>query len=327
MKRTLQQILIVFSLVVAIVATYPQQGEAQQHLVTVGTGGHTGLYYPTGIALSDIVNQTRHKHGYRFAVETTKGSRYNLKAVQAGELDFGFVQSDVHYQAFKGIGPYTKQGPAKTLRSVMSIAVEPLHIVVKDDSGINQLVDLKGKKINAGRRGSGNLEMTRLIMEAMGWSKETFSQITYKESALQGDALCQGDIDALFLTVANQSKTLTDLTEKCHMKFVNISGQEIDKYLDNHGFVGKAVIPGGVYPGISQKTSTIGPLTTLVVNERVPDDIVYQLVNAVFSNFEGLKKAHPAFADLEKKRMVKVGLTAPLHDGASRYYKKSGLLQ
>lgn len=299
---------------------------AKQKLVTFGTGSTVGLYYPTGVALGELVNEGRHEHGYRFAVETTSGSRYNLKSVQAGEQDFGFVQSDVHYNAYMGKGRFEKQGKAKTLRSVMSVAMEPLHIITRADAEILDLEGLKGKKVNAGARGSGHLEMFHLFLKAMDWEEKDFAEVRKRKNTGQAENLCAGKIDALFVTVPNNSKFVTDLSNQCDIAFVAISGPDIDTFVAKQGFLGKTTIRGGQDEGGNADTATIGPVTTLVVNERVSTDIVYQLVKAVFDNFEGLRNAHPAFADLKKEEMVHVGLTAPLHTGAKKYYKEAGLL-
>ncbi|HSK40604.1 MAG TPA: TAXI family TRAP transporter solute-binding subunit, partial [Arenibaculum sp.] len=86
-------------------------------------------------------------------------------------------------------------------------------------------------------------------------------------------------------------------------------------------------IPGGMYQGNPEPTETFGVKATIVSSSEVPDDVVYQTTRVVFENFEDFQRLHPAFQTLTKEAMVGEGLTAPLHEGARRYYEEAGLLQ
>ena len=142
--------------------------------ITIGTGGVTGVYYPTGGAICRLVNRGRRDHGIRCSVESTGGSIYNLNALRKGEMDLAVAQSDWQYHAFKGTEYFSEQGPMDDLRSVFSIHNEAFTVVARADAGINTIDDIVGKRVNIGNTGSGMRATMNVIMEAKGWDKTSF---------------------------------------------------------------------------------------------------------------------------------------------------------
>ena len=129
---------------------------AEQTFVTIGTGGVTGVYYPTGGAICRLVNKGRKEHGIRCSVESTGGSVYNTRTIRQGELDFGVVQSDVQAAGLNGTGAFAEDGPYEDLRALFSVHPEPMHLMVRADSRHrNSVEDLRGKKVNIANPGSG----------------------------------------------------------------------------------------------------------------------------------------------------------------------------
>ncbi len=147
---------------------------ADQKFVTIGTGGVTGVYYPTGGSICRLVNKNRKVHGIRCSVESTGGSIYNLNTIAAGELDMGVCQSDWQYHAYNGTSKFEKIGPNKNLRAVFSVHPEPFTVVARKDSGIKHFKDLKGKRVNIGNPGSGQRGTMEVVMKAYGWTKADF---------------------------------------------------------------------------------------------------------------------------------------------------------
>jgi len=126
-----------------------------EEFITIGTGGVTGVYYPTGGAICRLVNKGRKEHGVRCSVESTGGSVYNINTIREGELEFGVAQSDWQYHAFNGSSKFEEAGPFENLRAVFSVHPEPFTVVARADSGITNFEDLKGKRVNIGNPGSG----------------------------------------------------------------------------------------------------------------------------------------------------------------------------
>ena len=298
--------------------------EAQQQFISVGTGGVTGVYYPTGGAICRLVNKGRKTHGIRCSAESTGGSVYNINTIRAGELDFGVAQSDWQYHAYNGTSKFKKAGAFKDLRAVFSVHPEPFTVVARADSKIKNFGDLKGKRVNIGNPGSGQRGTMEVVMNAMGWNKGVFKLASELKSSEQSQALCDNKIDAMVFTVGHPSGSIKEATTSCKSSLVNVTGAAIDKLVKDNDFYRHATIPGGMYSGNANDTKTFGVGATFVSSTRVAERVAYEVVKAVFENFASFKKLHPAFSVLKEKEMIKDGLSAPLHDGAAKYYKEKG---
>ncbi len=299
--------------------------DAKDSFITIGTGGVTGVYYPTGGAICRLFNKSRKTHGIRCSVESTGGSVYNLNTIRAGELDMGVAQSDWQYHAYNGTSKFKDKGANKNLRAVFSVHPEPFTVVARADAGIKTFADLKGKRVNIGNPGSGQRGTMEVLMNALGWKKSDFSLASELKSAEQSKALCDNKIDAMVFTVGHPSGSIKEATTTCDTVLVSVTGPAVDKLVKDNDYYRTATIPGGMYRGNPDDVKTFGVGATFVSSTNTPADVVYQVVKAVFENFDSFKKLHPAFANLKKEEMVKDGLSAPVHDGAKRYYKEAKL--
>jgi TRAP transporter TAXI family solute receptor len=314
---------LVLAALIAGGAAAPPTATAQQKFITIGTGGVTGVYYAAGGAICRLVNKDRAKHGLRCSVESTGGSVFNVNTIKAGELDMGVAQSDVHYNAVKGLKQFT--GAAyPDLRSVLSLHPEPFTVVARKEAGIKALADFKGKRFNVGNPGSGTRASMEELLAALGWKMSDFALAAELKADEHGPALCDGKIDGFFYAVGHPSANIQDPTTTCGAQLIPLTGPAIDKLVKDNPYYALATIPGGLYPNNPQPTRTYGVLATFVTSSKVPADVVYQVVKAVFDNFEDFKKLHPALAHLTPEAMVKNGLVAPLHEGALKYYKEKG---
>ncbi|MFC1813666.1 TAXI family TRAP transporter solute-binding subunit [Thermodesulfobacteriota bacterium] len=327
MKKTLViGVALLFGFVMIMGAT-PTTAQAKTLYVTIGTGGVTGVYYPTGGSICRLVNKTRKDHGIRCSVESTGGSVYNLNTIRAGELDMGVAQSDWQYHAYHGTSKFKDQGPNKDLRAVFSVHPEPFTVVARKDSGIKNFMDLKGKRVNIGNPGSGQRGTMEVVMKALGWTKDSFKLASELKSAEQSKALCDNKIDAIVFTVGHPSGSIKEATTSCDSIIVPVTGKAIDKLVKDNDYYRTATIPGGMYRGTDTDTKTFGVGATFVSTAKVPERVIYNVVKAVFENFDDFKKLHPAFSVLKKEEMIKDGLSAPLHRGAVKYYKEAGLMK
>ena len=299
--------------------------QAQQKYMTIGTGGVTGVYYPAGGAICRLVNKDRAKHGIRCSVEATGGSVFNINTIKAGELDMGIVQSDVQYNAYNGREQFGS-GAFRELRAVLSLHPEPFTVVARKEANLKTFDDFKGKRFNVGNPGSGTRASMEELLAAMEWKMSDFSLAFELKADEQGPALCDGKIDGFFYGVGHPSANIQDPTTVCGAKLISLTGPVIDQLVKSKPYYAYATIPGGMYPNNPQDTHTYGVLATLVSSSNVPADTVYRVVKAVFDNFDEFKKLHPAFQMLDPKHMIKDGLSAPLHDGALRYYRERGWL-
>jgi len=296
---------------------------AQQQFISIGTGGVTGVYYPTGGAICRLVNKNRKEHGIRCSAESTGGSIYNINTIKAGELEFGVAQSDWQFHAYNGTSKFEDQGKFENLRAVFSVHPEPVTIVARADAGIKNISDIKGKRLNIGNPGSGTRGTWEVIEEALGWERKDLKLASEMKSAETGQALCDGKIDAYFWLVGHPSALTQESLATCDSHLVNATGAEIEKLVADNSYYRTATIPAGMYNN-EEDVTTFGVGATFVSSADVPEEVVYIVVKAVFENFDSFKKLHPAFANLSEAEMISDSLSAPLHDGAVKYYKERG---
>jgi uncharacterized protein len=303
----------------------PSAAEAKTKFVTIGTGGITGVYYPTGGAIAKIVNQKRKTYGIRCTVESTGGSVYNVNAVMTGDLDFGIVQSDRQYQATNGTAEWKDLGPQKDLRAVFSIHPESVTLCASVESSIRDIQDLKGKRVNIGNPGSGQRQNAIDALTAVGINLETDLHAEHVKAAEAPGLLQDGRLDAFFYTVGHPSGAIKEATAGAtKVRFVKITG--IEKLLEKYPYYARSVVPIRNYPGAmnDEDVPTFGVKATFVTSAKVPDDVVYAVTKEVFENLEAFKSLHPAYSGLTRENMLE-GLSAPIHPGAMKYYKEVGL--
>jgi TRAP transporter TAXI family solute receptor len=298
---------------------------AKTTFITIGTGGLTGVYYPTGGAIAKIVNQQRKKYGLRCTVESTNGSVYNVNAVLAGEFDFGIVQSDRQYQATKGIADWKE--PQTKLRAVFSIYPESVSLLAAIDANINTLSDLKGKRVNLGNSGSGHLGNSLDVLKSSGLDPKTDIIAQYIRPVKAPGLLQDGMTDAFFYTVGHPSGALREAISGARkVRFVPLMNKEIDRLVASLPYYSKMVIPVKEYPGVqnTHDIPTFGVCATLVTSSEISDKVVYAVTKAVFEDLGSFKKLHPAYTLVTKKNMLEC-LSAPIHPGAMKYYQEAGL--
>ncbi|MCE3232718.1 MAG: C4-dicarboxylate transporter substrate-binding protein [Rickettsiaceae bacterium] len=304
----------------------PKPSAAADKFVTIGTGGVTGVYYPTGGAICRLVNRGRKEHGIRCSVESTGGSVYNINALRDGGLDLAVAQSDWQYHSYNGTGIFADQGAFKGLRSVFSLHTEAFTVVVRADSGINTFDDIVGKRVNVGNPGSGNRATMEVIMAAKGWTKENFKVASELKGSEQPQALCDNKIDVMIYNAGHPNGAVQEVATSCDVKIISVSGSSIDSLVKDSPYYAYTIIPGGMYAGNPDDIKTFGVKATFVTSEKVDEEIIYQVVKAVFDNFDNFKTLHPVFANLDPKKMIREGNAAPLHKGAERYFKEKGLM-
>lgn len=292
--------------------------------VTIGTGGQTGVYYQVGGAICRLVNRGTSDHDIK-CTHTTGGSVANINGIRAGDLDLGVAQSDWQFHAYNGTAPDKfPDGKFEELRAVFSVHPEPFTVVARADSGISTFEDLKGKRVNLGNPGSGARATFEVVMEKMGWAAGDFALAAELKSAEQAAALCDNKIDAIVFTVGHPAGTIKEATTSCESKLINVNNDTIKELANSADYYAMATIPGGMYNGTPDDVETFGVGATFVASTKTSADVVYAITKAVFDNFDRFKKMHPAFENLDPAAMIKNNLSAPLHEGAARYYKEQG---
>lgn len=300
--------------------------QAEDKFVTIGTGGQTGVYYVVGQSVCQLVNRDTAKTQTKCNAPSTGASVANLNAIAADQMEMGIAQSDWQYHAYNGTSSFEGKKNDK-LRAVFSIHPEPFTLMARDDSGIQSFDDLKGKRVNVGDPGSGTRATMNVILTAKGWTDKEFKVASELKPAEMASVMCDNNLDAITYNVGHPNGALKEAAASCNAHLVPVTGEAIDKLVADNPYYAKATIPGGLYKGTDNPVETFGVYATLVTSADVDDDRVYAVVKAVFDNFDRFKRLHPAFANLKEQEMIKNALSAPLHNGAIRYYKERGWIQ
>jgi len=300
--------------------------QAEEKFVTIGTGGQTGVYYAVGQSICKLVNRNKKESNIKCTAPSTGGSVANLNAIKAGEMDMGVAQSDWQYHAYNGTSKFKDQGANSNLRAVFSVHPEPFTVIARTDANVKSMADLKGKKVNIGNPGSGQEGTWNVVWSALGFSNDDLALASQLKSSEQSSALCDNKVDAIIFTAGHPNGSIKEATTSCDAQLINVTGPEITALYTENEYYAPATIPGGMYKGTDKDVTTFGVGATFVSSTNTDADTIYAIVKAVFENFDRFKKLHPAFANLKEADMIVNNLSAPLHEGAKRYYKEKGWL-
>lgn len=321
--RTILSVSAVFSSLFLFAAA-PVVAASDDTEIIIGSGGRTGVYYPVAISICRLVNAGLKDHGIGCTVESTGGSVDNLKKLKAGAINFAIAQSDWQFHATKGTDVFNEVGPDQQLRSVFSLYPESFTVLALSKSKISKIQELKDRNVNIGNPGSGQRATMEIVMRAMGWDLFSFSSVREFSSQHQSQALCDGEVDAIIFVAGHPSGSIKNATSKCEATLVDVSGPEIDKLIADTKYYTQTTIPGGMYRGHKKDVGTFGVSATLVSSSITNPRLVQVLVSSVFDNLRKFKSMHPALGILKPEKMVKDGLSAPLHDAAKSYYQEKG---
>ena len=313
-------------LLTAVCLQGPLPGSAQAAELTIGTGSRAGVYYQVGRALCRVLKTNQEAHGLACEAEPSAGSIFNLENVRAGNLDLGVAQSDWQYHALSGSSRFGDAGPDDSLRSLFSVHSEPFTVVARKDSGLQSFDQLKGHRVNIGNPGSGQRGTMEVVMAAMGWTKDDFALANELPAAQQSLALCHNRVQAMVYTVGHPNASVGQATGLCDALLLPVQGEAIEKLIADNPYYAATEIPGGIYFGNEDPTPTFGVLATVVTSEALPEETAYAIVSEIFENLDAFKRMHPAFGTLKARKMIRDGLSAPLHPGAARYYEEKGWL-
>ena len=316
MKALLRQSLLVP--VVALCLAVPAQAA---EFINILTGGTSGVYYPLGVALSQIYSKAI--PGSKTAVQATKASAENLNLLQAGRGEIAFTLGDALNEAWKGNEEAGFKTPLKKLRTIAAIYPNYIQIVANADSGIKTLADLKGKRVSVGAAKSGTELNARAIFKAAGLSYEDMGKVEFLPYAESVELIKNRQLDATLQSSGLGMAAIRDLAATLPITFVAIPA-DITAKIDNAAYQG-AVIPAGTYDGQDSDVATVAITNILVSHDGVTDEVAYQMTKLMFDNLDRLGNAHSAAKDIKLQGAAK-GLPIPLHPGAERFYKEAGAL-
>lgn len=289
--------------------------------ILFGGAAITGVYYQVALQISNMMN----KHmgdKYNYIGRPTGGSVFNINALDRGAFDFAVAQSDRNWQGYNGAADWEGK-PVTSLRSVFSMHPETVMLVTRKDAGIKSVQDLKGKRVNIGNPGSGQRGNAEDVLRLYGldFTKDFNAEALQQTEASR--ALVDQKIDAFFYTVGNPSAAIEEPAQSVDLKMIPINSDAVKAFVAEHPYYIMTKIPAGTYRGIDEDVETYAVTATVVTNEAIAEEVVYDMVKTVFENLDELRASHAAFRNLKPEEMIQ-GLSAPIHPGALKYYKEKG---
>lgn len=295
---------------------------AQQKFINVLTGGQAGVYYPLGVALSQVYGKAI--PDAKATVQATKASVENLNLLQAGRGELAFTLGDSLSDAWRGVEEAGFKTQLSKLRTVAGIYDNYIQIVANADSGIKTLADLKGKRISVGAPRSGTELNARVILKAAGMSYADFSKVEYLSFAESVELMKNRQLDVTLQSAGLGVASIRDLATSIKVVLVPIPAEVVAKTGD--AAYHSSTIPANTYSGQTEAVPTAAVKNFLVTHEGVPADVVYAMTKATFDNLDTLVAAHSAAKGIVRAEAIK-SLPVPLHPGAERYYREVGLLK
>lgn len=304
------------------IATLTPLAWAQQKFINVLTGGQSGVYYPMGVALSQIYGKALPEA--KVTVQATKASAENLNLLQAGRGEIAFSLADSLSDAWKGDKEAGFPAPLKKLRAVAGIYSNFIQIIASGDSGIKTLADLKGKRISVGAPKSGTELNARAILKAAGLAYSDFAKVEYLAFGESVELMKNRQLDVTLQSAGLGVASIRDLATSVKIVVIPVPAEVVAKVGD--AAYQPAVIPANTYTGQTIDMPTVAIKNFLVSHEGVPADAVYAMTKAMFDNLPTMVAAHSAAKGVTKEGAVS-GTTVPFHAGAEKYYREIGLMK
>ncbi|MEO8856242.1 MAG: TAXI family TRAP transporter solute-binding subunit [Burkholderiaceae bacterium] len=295
---------------------------AQQQFINVLTGGQSGVYYPLGVALTQVFNKAI--PGAKATAQVTKASAENLNLLQAGRGELAFTLADALSDAWKGDAESGFPKKLDKLRGISATYNNYIQIVASADSGIKTLADLKGKRISVGAAKSGTELNARAILKAAGLTYNDLSKVEYLPFGESVELMKNRQLDATLQSAGLGVSSIRDLATSVKIVVVSVPADVIAKVGDPA--YQPAIIPANTYTGQTVDIPTVAIANFLVSHSGVSEKLAYDMTKALYENLDTLYAAHNAAKAIKRENAIK-GMPVPLHPGAERYYREVGLIK
>lgn len=290
--------------------------------ITVLTGGQSGVYYPVGVALAQILGKAI--PDVRSTAQVTKASAENLNLLQAGRGELAFALGDAVADAWAGDADAGFKEPLKNLRGFSATYNNYIQIVANADSGIRTLADLKGKRVSVGAAKSGTELNARAVFKAAGLSYADLARTEYLPFGESVELIKNRQLDATLQSAGLGVASIRDLASSVKIVIVPVP-KEVIARIGSPAYV-PAIIPANTYTGQTADVQTTAIPNFLITHSKVPDELAYQMVKAMYGNLDTLYAAHNS-AKLIKLQNATLGMPVPLHPGVERYYREVGVIK
>lgn len=312
--------MLLLSAILVLTAAVAFAADAKR--LTMGTGGTSGVYFPLGGAISQMLSN-KSNGALSITAQATGASGENMRLTEANEVDLAIVQNDVAHSAYNGLAPFKTK--LDNVRAIARLYPEYLHVVASKDSNVKALEDFKGKKVSVGARGSGNEVNCRQIFEFYGLDYNNITPIflPYGETA---DQFKDRALDGFIFTIGTPNPAIQDITTAQEVVFVPLDGAKADAVLAKFPFLVKDAIPAKTYRGQDAAVPTLSVQAILVVNKDMSDEVAYTLTKTLFENLDTVAKSHKKGEEISLAKALD-GITIPFHPGAEKYLKEKGAMK
>lgn len=311
--------IIHFVITVSFLGSFPSfANDGGTKIIKIGTGNKNALAYPVLSSMCEVFNQKNLDKNVSCQAISTGGSEDNLNGIIKGEYDAGVIKADMEYNAYNGIGVY--HGKAyRELRTVFGLHNEYLTIIVKNNSNINDIQDIKGKSVYIGNKGSGSRILVDKLLAGIGVKNHDLKEVHEEQADKIHDLFCENKIDAAVYLVGHPNGIFAKTMKECDVKLIGFSKKEIERYVDLFRYVSPALIKKGTYPNQKEDIRTFASQLLLATSEKADEKTIYNFVQIIAENYEDLQKKNPALVGAALfSPEVKI---IPMHNGVVRYHK------
>lgn len=291
--------------------------------LSIATGGTGGVYYPLGGGMANVFSKSI--PGMTATAEVTGGSVDNMRLIGTGKPYIALTQADAAIDAYNGEGKF--KGTKIPVRAMMMLYTNLMHAVTIEGTGINNINDLKGKRISTGSPGSATEVFAFRVLEAAGLDPQKDMKIERLGASESANAMKDKKIDAFFFVVGLPTSAVTDLaaTPGVKIKFLDHANL-LPAMTKKHGPLYIAdVIPKATYPGMTADNQATAVANLLVANANMSEETVYNIVKTIFDKRSDLIAVHKTASDITLEKQKPEASPVPWHPGAVRYFKEKGL--
>ncbi len=325
MKRTKWVLSCLLVSLIGLALILTPADASKRRFISIAAGWVTGAYFPMAGAISRIAYQNLQEQGLRVTAESSGASVANAKLIGSGDTDFAILQNDIASYAFHGTAPLF-EAPIANLLGVATLYPEHVQIIARKDANINSPADLKGKRVAIGPVGSGTTANVHQILEVWGLTVNDLARAEQLTASQSADYIKDGRLDAAFFTVAVGAAVIMDTALVVETNVVPVEGPSVDKLIEKYPFYAKQMVKGGTYRGNDADVPTVSVMAMLSARADLEEDIVYMIVKAMYENIGQLHGAHANFREMKAETAL-VGMSIPLHPGASKFFTEIGVLK
>ena len=291
-------------------------GGEKEQFINIATGGTAGTYYPIGGAIAEVLN----KNGMNASAQSTGASVANINMLKDKQVELAIVQNDITYYAVNGEEMFKDTGKVENLTAIASLYPETCQFVVREDSGIKSISDLKDKRVAVGAAGSGAEANARQILEAYGLTYDDVNEqfLSFAEGSY---ALKDGTVDAAFVTAGYPTASVQDIASQNKIRLLPVGDEQIKKLSEKYPFYTKTTVPAGTYQGFDEEIQTVSVMAILIANDKIDAALGEKLTKAIFDNLDKIAAAHSAGKNITKDGALKGLDFIKMNEGATKVLK------